>query len=215
MRRRYVWLAVLAACSLWGTLMIVPASAQLLEADAELDENSPNRNRGDEATLNVRSWIAGDFRTLVRFDLSGIPASTPIDSATLELCLDRISGDKSTRTYGVHRVTKSWVENQVTANQASDGVPWDNFFGDFDSNPTDIVGIDKDVLTNDPNVFISWDVTADVQDFVDGILVNNGWLIKDESENKSALYRTDWVSRESISEPCIGASAPRLTVVTP
>jgi hypothetical protein len=92
-------------------------------------------------------------------------------------------------------------------------VPWDTFFGDFAA-ATSTVNLSKVNLTDNPDRFISWDVTSDVQAFVNGVLVNNGWLIKDASENKSAQYRTDWISKESISTVCGPASSPRLRIVS-
>jgi hypothetical protein len=184
-----------------------------LEADCSLDENSPNMNRCHEGTLYVRSWALGDFRILVRFDLSAIEPGSTIQTASLELCLDRISGDKSTRSYAVHRVTKPWKEDEVTCNQASNGVPWDNKCGDYDPWPTDTMAISKRTLTSDPNVFVPWDVTADVQDFLDGVVPNNGWLIRDTVEGAASQYRTDWVSRESDSIACGELSSPRLRVI--
>jgi len=214
----WVFFRFIAAALIWEAVSLAPTWADTVtiqppQADASLDENSPNTNRSSGPVLNVRSWAAGDFRVLVRFDLSSITPGTAITSADLELCLDRISGDQSTRTYGAHRVTKSWVEGEVTANQASNGVPWDTFFGDF-APATNTVNISKVNLTDNPDRFISWDVTADVQGFVNGTLANNGWLIKDQSENKSAQYRTDWISKESTSTVCGPSSTPRLRIVS-
>jgi hypothetical protein len=192
-------------------------------ADASLDENSPNTNRGAEEVLHVRSWVRGDFRILVHFDLSAILPRTNIEEATLELCLDRISGDNEQRTYSLHRVRKPWVESEVTANHASKRVRWDTFFSDFGPTTIDADEIIKKTLTSNPNQFRRWDVTQEVKDFVNGA-ENNGWLIKDRFENAPQGYRTDWVSkegalnlvsREGTSTACGADPRPRLIVVFP
>jgi len=206
---------------MWGALGTVPAWAdvetiQPPDADASLDQNSENLNLGAATFMKVVSWDNGfreadNWRILVRFDLSGIPTGSTINDASLQLCLDSISGDQSTRSYGAHLVTTAWVESEVTASEASLGVPWNNYFGDFDPNATDIVPISKVALTNNPDQFIPWDVTADVQAIVDGD-PNKGWLIKDENEDKPKRYTTLWVSKESSSIACGDPSSPKLIV---
>ncbi len=109
-----------------GTVTVQPP-----EADTALDQNSPNMNRGANPIMQIVSWgIGNNQRILVRFGLLTIPVGATITNASLELCLDDISGDKSTREYGAHRVTKAWVEDEVTATVASTDVLWDSFFGD-------------------------------------------------------------------------------------
>jgi hypothetical protein len=94
-------------------------------ADAWLDENSPNTNRGAAPLLRVISRAPQrNWRSVVRFELPEIPSGEMM-RATLRLCLDKISGDKTRRVYEAHRLTIAWVEAEVTANQASIGVPWD------------------------------------------------------------------------------------------
>jgi hypothetical protein len=102
------------------------------QADAYLDQNSPNENKGALESLLVRSWENGsNYRTLVKFDLSNIASAETISGARLEICLDRISGNQSTRVYGVYRLTTPWIEDEVTASIASSGRLWNSYFGDF------------------------------------------------------------------------------------
>jgi hypothetical protein len=219
----YMACVALVVSSLVGFGLAPGASAadvtiQPPEADASLDENSPRKARGTEDTLIVRSKATGDFRVLVQFDLSSIPPGTPILNASLEVCLDRISGGMSQRQYDVYRVLASWVEEEVTAKFASAAEPWATFFGDIAPTPSATVAIAKGVLTNNPNAFMQWPVTADVQEFVNDPTANHGWLIRDRQENgqvNQTGYGTIWVSRESVSTACGPDSAPRLVVTTP
>jgi hypothetical protein len=181
------------------------------EADVSLDQNSPNKNSGAEPRLlAVSRTPESNWRFLVRFDLAAIPAGATIVQAELQLCLDNISGDQSRRVYEAHRVTMPWVEDEVTTNQASQGVPWG--FGDFGFTIPH-AHINKDVLGNDPDQFRAWDVTTDVQAFLDGV-ENYGWLVKDRHEDKEGEYRTEWVAKESGAPVCEVNSAPRLLVET-
>jgi hypothetical protein len=109
-----------------GTILTLAA-----EADAGLEQGNPNANRGTVPLLALISRApALNWRLLVRINLASIPAGTTIRQANLRLCLDSLTGDSSRRVYEAYRVTTPWVENQVTANRASTGVPWD--FGDFE-----------------------------------------------------------------------------------
>jgi hypothetical protein len=106
------------------------------QADAYIDQNSKNANNGSASDLLVRSWDNGfgevdNLRTLIRFDLSAVPLGTAITGASLGLCLDAISGDQTARVYGIYRVTKNWVESEVTATVATATTLWDSYFGDF------------------------------------------------------------------------------------
>jgi hypothetical protein len=180
-------------------------------ADAWLDENSPNTNRGSTSLLLVTSASPkSNTRMVVRFDLSTIPIGTKINTATLSLCLDKISGDSSTRIYEAHRLAMDWVEAEVTTNRAKVRQPWD--FGAFDS-PVPLAYVQKDVLTNDPNQYIRWDVTAHMR----AGLPIHGWLIKDRKEEQSGTYKTEWISKEGAlagSTVCGPDSAPKLVVET-
>lgn len=56
-------------------------------------------------------------RTLIRFDLSAIPAGQAIQSASLQLYLRyAYSGGASTNRIALHRITSSWTETGVTWN---------------------------------------------------------------------------------------------------
>jgi hypothetical protein len=214
----------IAAFFMWEALETTPASAtiprpptrvtlQPPEADASLDQNSPNLNRGLEIFLKVVSWDDSrreedNWRIVVRFDLSGIPAGSTINFALLQLCLDSISGNQSTRLYDAHQVTTHWAEGTVTYN-----FPWITQGGDFDPVATDTALISKlDPGASNPNRFVTWDVTNDVQAFVT-TTANNGWLIKDRLEGDDPRYTTRWVSKDNSATVCPGPnSRPRLIV---
>lgn len=211
----------LAALLVWLTLGTGVASAATItfqppEADASLDQNSPNVNYGAAPLLRVISWgPTSNWRTLVHFDLSMLPAGLYITKATLLLCLDDIATSKSTRLYGVHRVTTPWEEEEVTANQAVIGLPWN--FGDYEFIATDTVALRPSTLRHNPHRFISWDVTVDVRAYLDDGVPNHGWLVKDRNEDKATSYRTTWVSKEATTSVCGGAppaSSPKLVIVT-
>lgn len=211
---------VVTAFLVWQTLGTEPIQAATNTIvfpkpgkDATIKENSPNQNFGGDSLLRVISWGPGaNLRLLVRFSITGAfdPALVTITRATLELCLSKISGDNSERTYGAHQVSPSWEEPQVTANDRFAGRRWTTFFGDFDPTPTATVMLSKS--TRRAGQWVQWDVTADILDIVYNGANNNGWLIRDATENHPTQYKTEWVSEESSSTLCGGQSWPRLIV---
>jgi len=95
--------------------------------DAWVDEGAPNANHGGDSFLDVALTDKGNHsRTLIQFDVSGLPAGATVDSATLWLDLTATSGADPYYAYPM-RQTGSWSEGSVTWNLrpavTSDGDP--------------------------------------------------------------------------------------------
>lgn len=149
-------------------------------ADSWVDQDSTSTNNGTSTTLEVDSRDSSrNRRTFVRFDLSSIPGTATVQSASLELFM--WNAPSASRTHDAHRVTSSWTET---------GITWSTQPG-VATLPSDSVSTG----TSD-NVTISWDVTSDAQGFVDGSLGNNGWRIKDLAESSTTERRAQFRSRE-------------------
>lgn len=168
-----------------GTTVTLPATA-----DSSLWEDNADRRNGTATTMNVQSRSGGrDRRSVVRFDLSAIPAGSQVTAATLELYLS--TAPAATRTYHVHRVTRAWVEAEVTWNEAANGVPWTTAGGDYQATPS------ASVTTGTVSgVWLVWDVTADVQAWYSGAAPNHGLLVKDSVENSTTAYTGTFATRE-------------------
>jgi len=137
--------------------------------DAYISMPIPNTNTGDLIYLSIRNrygstpnWGA---EVLIRFDISSIPSGSNIDSAYLYLYYfawaDRNPVGRELTCY---RITSNWDENTVTWNTRP-GIS-------AGATSTEIV----------PSSFrgLEWDVTYDVQNFVDENMDNYGWQIIDE-----------------------------------
>ncbi len=148
-------------------------------ADSYVNQNDANKNYGGFSELQIRSENNKNKRTFIKFDFN-FPAGTTILSSSLKLYLK--SAPTISRNYEVWRVANFWTEN---------GINWNNQPG-VASNPTDSIpsGTTK-------NVWLSWNVTSDVQGFVDGVYSNYGWMLKDSQENSSTAYEAKFHSRES------------------
>ncbi len=149
-------------------------------ADSWVDQDATSDNHGTDTTLEVSSRDSSrNERTFVRFNLSSIPGTATVQSASLNLFM--YSAPSGSRTHDAHRVTASWTES---------GITWSNQPGAA-TLPSDSASTG----TSD-DVTISWDVTSDAQGFVDGSLTNNGWRIKDLAESSSTERRAQFRSRE-------------------
>jgi hypothetical protein len=104
---------------------------------------------------------------LYRFDLSVIPPETQINSASLNLYYFMWKDtDPVGRPLTVYKITSDWDEMSVT----------------FATKPSIASEVSSESLVPDTtNVWIGWDLTRDVQDFVNNPETNFGWQIMDET----------------------------------
>ena len=142
--------------------------------DSYVSQASAASNFGPATTLNVRSSLAANMRTFVQFTLTScsIPANALVTDAELKLFLS--TAPTVSRTYDAHRVTASWAEGTIT---------WTN-------QPAVAASATASTATGTTaSVTLKWNVTSDVQAFLDGTASNFGWRIKDQTED-SATART-------------------------
>jgi hypothetical protein len=178
-------------------------------ADSTLRQSPANRNRGSDSTLA----LAGDGRVLVRFDQAAIAAaigSGRLVSASLELFVHSTTGSwgPDGRPIEAHLVMAGWTEAGVTWNCAIDtnpannkpdcATPWNG--GSFADDATDSV-----VQTSTANVWVPFDVTADLATFLAGT-PNQGWIIVKADDDQSG--KSDYGSREGTA-----AERPRLVLL--
>ncbi len=105
-----------------NTLILQQGAAGYTGAsDAFLNGWSPDTNAGATAYLAIRSddWMA----TLLRFDLSSLPANAQITRATLN-----VYGNYHSNAYGLnissYRLRRAWNPTQATWNKATSTVNW-------------------------------------------------------------------------------------------
>ncbi|MCK4775625.1 MAG: DNRLRE domain-containing protein [Candidatus Krumholzibacteria bacterium] len=149
-------------------------------------------------------------RALVKFEVEGaIPAEATVDSVRLTLTLVKANGFSPTSTFVIHRVEEDWSEGPTTtlggrggAAQIGD-VTWSHRI--YNSSVWAVPGGDIDGSTDasrsisstaGPAVFSSAEMKVTVQNWLDGVKSNDGWLLKVQDENTLQTAR-QFASRDA------------------
>jgi len=177
--------------------------------DASVRQATSTTNYGTSTTNDVASSTSANRRLYIKFDLSGcvptIAASATVRVATLRMYVSTLPA--ACRTLDIFRVGATWSESVIT---------WTNQpFGTTINNPATSSRTDSfnvGTPAGCENLAVGYitgaDVTTDVAAFVAGSATNNGWMIRDDTENSSTA-RTTTFSAKNLGTL---AQAPQLTV---
>ena len=184
--------------------------------DTYVKSGSANQNQGDEPALRVRQ--DGKNRALLAFEPTAINnalAGGALLSATLELSIidNGNNWGSAGRTLDLHRLTQAWTENGATWNCAIDSNPANSSadcsgptdwqMGGAGPNPWDAAPTSTILIANQQVGRVTFDVTADLQKFLDesspNYGQNYGWLLKKTEEGQSG--HIEFGSKESTSPP--------------
>lgn len=154
-----------------------------LSADSFVCASSPDTNYGTASYLRVSRMLSpyDECRILVRFDLTDLPGNADVLAATLELYSDTASSGAR-----AHAALGSWKESQVT---------WNNKPA---ASATSVGALSASAGWQ------QWSVRDFVQDWVDGTLQYNGFMMV---QDDTVFGQTDYQSRDG-GNP----SFPRLVV---
>lgn len=162
--------------------------------DARISLTSPTTNYNTDATLAIGDVGAVLNRTLIKFDLSTIPAYASIISATLSLWTQS-DNSANARDVKVYRILRNWVEAQATWNIYSTGNSWGTV--GCSNSSTDYDGANVWAVTNvgasvADNTEIQWVFTAtgltELRKIINGTNANYGWLMIADTENEDFYY---------------------------
>jgi hypothetical protein len=186
--------APVTARPLYDTYSSQPDGAAGIDTGIAYDE--PEGNFGNETYLFVLD-VSGQasITSLLKFDLSSIPANAIVNSATLTMTVQANDSYLVDDTVSVHRVKQNWTE---------DGATWNTYDGSNSWNTPGGLGasdIDTTALSTLAFTGISADTaedftldTTEIQKMVDGTNPNYGFLVKCSSaENFSgwSFYSSD------------------------
>jgi hypothetical protein len=144
----------LAVFSLWSLTALSQTASP--NADTYSNHAQPNMNYGSSVSLLLTPTSGNAF---IRFDLSAVPANATITKATLRLYVNLANVPGS---FDVYELNQAWTETGLTHNnQPPLGVSATG------GNPTT-------VTASQLNQFLLIDITALVQNWLNGSIVNNG-----------------------------------------
>ena len=151
--------------------------------DAFVYEDSKDQNYGSEWFLRAGGAIIDEhYRTYVEFDLSPIPTAATIVDANLVLFYFETSPEVPT-LLGAYQVKSDWEENHINwANQPSCA-----------PEPESTVNVPAAAAQE----FESWDISALVQSWVDGSIVNKGVCVMDTDEGTVKAWKSFYSSHHT------------------
>jgi hypothetical protein len=181
--------------------------------DSYLDSGNPTTNSGSAVNLRVgRRNAVNIFRSIIRFNITGIPSGVRIDNATMRLLFLTDVDAPGSLTHNLHRInaTRPWWELQVTWNNYNTSNAWTNTGGDYNTTPAASATFGAAQL----GTFISYNVTSDVVEFVRNASQNRGWIIKESTETTNN-HRRDYASSENANTSMFPQLIINYTDITP
>ena len=180
-----------------GTIIDDDATLQtfLAAEDSWIDENNNTANNGTDTSLRIDPSSGTELRTLIKFDVTTIPTSSTVLSATLSVYVD---GAQAGQVIEIYRVITDWIESGVTWDERIAGTSWSSAGGDYDA--TTVFGS----FNPDTVGTRALGLTALVQAWVGGTYDNYGVVLTATGSTGTASL----ASREAISV----TQRPRLSV---
>ena len=212
------------------TVTLAAAEDTYITADTSGLPPNDTRNFGADTTMYVGEVGTSpnlEQRLLLKFSTAGIiPTGSIITSATLRLYVSQITGYSSstTKTLDAYALTESFVEGTSASSGQIDGASWENRYyavnwttwgGTYDTTHKYATGCEESsgvcpLPFGFGSGWVTWDLTALAQGWVDGVIVNNGLLVKSRYPGESS-YSVKLVTKENNSVG--GAHRPQLVVV--
>ena len=128
------------------------------EEDTYVYQRKPSSSFGSNSYVRLRASNNRQRDGLIRFDFLEIPAGTTIDSATLSVYVNRKWGFRN--VLSVKEALDNWTESTT-----------------WNSRPPSSSQVEDSVKINKTGIYYTLDITGLVQDWVDGVVDNNGLYI--------------------------------------
>jgi hypothetical protein len=158
------------------------------------DGQADNDPYGASVKMTLCGFDVGDRqRPLLKFDVSSIPPGTTITSAVLMLYMYEEHGGSG--DYVAYETTTAWAQASATWNLAATGQSWTTSGGDY--NPAaEICRVAKNPTA--VNDWMSFDITAAVQQWINSPAGNLGIIIK--ADNEAALIANRFHSSDYVTQ---------------
>lgn len=191
-------------------------------SDTYVRSGADNRNHGGGTFMRLQA--SGTNRSLVKFDQTALQTAVgdgEVLSAKLRVTIVDNGNNWGTsgRTIDVHRLVKDWVEGdglETNYRGTGSGATWEcavdsnianqskNCSGTTEwemgngTKPWILTATDTETITSNQTGVVEFDVTADVQAYMNGTS-NSGWIIKKTEEGSNG--QVSFGTKESTSVP--------------
>jgi hypothetical protein len=167
-------------------------------ADTDIDADLPLQliNFGSQPDIYLSK--SHEARPLFQFDVSGIASDNKVESATLRLYFASLySGSKLSKNLSVstYAISSPWKEMEANWLNRMFLTLWSSAGGHYNSTAITTKTLAQNMT---PGQWIEFDVTSQVQKWVDGSAVNNGLLLRLTTSSGEQLILN---SREAASNP--------------
>ena len=124
--------------------------------DSYIKQEKQDERQGTSTELKVKTENGKLIRSVLKFDLSFLPAGASVSSATLSLWVKEVRDGGA--TIRAHQVTSSWKETEVTwkARDKAANLLWSSLGGDYDATILSSHTVTRDVK----NYWATWNITA-------------------------------------------------------
>lgn len=162
--------------------------------DCRIDFYQPNTSNNSGELEIVQNGAAYPAKAPIKFSgLSNITGPVTVSSATLYLYLIQ-QGTFDTATITLRRLLRNWVDSQATWNIFSTGNSWGTAGALGDG--TDRVATASAQNTSVEGVgqyfaFTSAQLATDVQNIINGVNANYGWLLEMSSDTNFKKFASD------------------------
>ena len=143
--------------------------------DATVWQSNPTYKDGASASLYTGVSSGSQRYTLLRHDLAFVPTGSAVCSAIFKVTQ---AWKSTSSTVRLHQVLVPWTETTAT---------WNGLLGGWD--PSTLGSFVAAGGSGDRAI----DVTAMVQDWVDGV-PNHGFLLEEDAVDRSQFYASDYAS---------------------
>jgi len=147
--------------------------------DSYMKTDRDTDNFGGDIKLSLKSGNR-ERRSVVRHDVSSLAPGTLITSATLRLY---VTSNSENRNVDVFALTETWAELGVSWSERTSGVAWGSAGGSYTTPAVTSVAMSSTFVDN----WVEFDITALVQEWVDGINPNEGVILLTDNNRELKL----------------------------
>ncbi len=152
-------------------------------SDAWIREEEPTTNSSTGAHMRVGGIAGRQRRALLKFDVSNLPATATVDSASLDLYVDSTQTTGSgNHDFTARRVSEAWNDSAVTWNKRTASQTWSTPGGVWNSS-SPVVN-----MNGGTSGYRSFEVDGIVKSWVNNGVANHGFLVKQNEASDRVIW---------------------------